>query len=73
MPVNPRPWRAAWCSALLERFGFDVEREDHDAPVWEEGMDPEAVKPSAESEQAQAPVEEVAGKEAELEASVQGS
>jgi predicted metal-dependent phosphoesterase TrpH len=74
MPVNPRPWRAAWCGALLDRLGFEVERRPEHEPVWEAGMDPDAVKPAAESEQDQAPMEEIASKEAEaeLEASVQG-
>jgi predicted metal-dependent phosphoesterase TrpH len=43
-PVDPRPWRAAWGRALLERLGFEVEPGPD--PVWAPGMDPLNVKPS---------------------------
>ncbi|CAN5576927.1 hypothetical protein BH23CHL4_BH23CHL4_15900 [soil metagenome] len=71
MPVNPRPWRAAWCAALLTRLGFEVEGEAGGGPAWHVGMDHDAVHPSAEHAQAEAPMEEDANSEAELEASVQ--
>lgn len=38
-PVDPRPWRAAWGKALLERLDFVVE-DPIEGPVWEPGMDP---------------------------------
>ena len=47
-PVNPRPWRAAWCADLLGRFGITVEGFEGD--VWSEGMDPDAAKPEAEKQ-----------------------
>ncbi len=43
-PVDPRPWRAAWGKALLERLGFVVD-DSAEGPVWEPGMDPLAAKP----------------------------
>lgn len=43
-PVDPRPWRAVWGQALLERLGFTVEADGVD-PVWAPGMDPLAAKP----------------------------
>jgi hypothetical protein len=43
-PVDPRPWRAIWGQALLERLGFTVQA-DGAGPVWAPGMDPLAVKP----------------------------
>lgn len=42
-PVDPRPWRAAWGRALLERLGFEVESGPE--PVWQPGMDPLNAKP----------------------------
>lgn len=50
MPVDPRPWRAAWCAELLARFGIDVEPEDEGA-VWQEGMDPLAAQPEPPKEE----------------------
>jgi predicted metal-dependent phosphoesterase TrpH len=44
MPVDPRPWRAAWCADLLNRLGIVVEAID--APIWESGMDQLAAPPS---------------------------
>lgn len=44
-PVDPRPWRAAWCADLLERLGFAVEPLPAGEPVWTAGMDPLAVVP----------------------------
>lgn len=38
-PVDPRPWRAMWGKALLERLGFAVD-EPADGSIWEPGMDP---------------------------------
>ena len=44
-PVDPRPWRAAWCAALLERLGIAVEPGPAGEAVWAPGMDPLAVVP----------------------------
>jgi 3',5'-nucleoside bisphosphate phosphatase len=38
VPVDPRPFRAAWSAGLLERLGVPVQPAD--GPVWEPGMDP---------------------------------
>lgn len=38
VPVDPRPFRAAWSAALLERLGMPVL--EPDGPAWEPGMDP---------------------------------
>lgn len=38
VPVDPRPFRAAWSADLLERLGISVTRPD--GPAWEPGMDP---------------------------------
>lgn len=46
-PVDPRPFRASWATGLLERFGITVETGD--GPIWEPGMDPNAV-PEKEEE-----------------------
>ena len=45
-PVDPRTWRAAWCRELLGRLGVDVVTMVVDEPVWTEGMDPLAARPS---------------------------
>jgi predicted metal-dependent phosphoesterase TrpH len=45
-PVDPRPWRAAWCGDLLRRLGIEVAVADE--TVWERGMDPDAVVPQPE-------------------------
>ncbi|HWV24468.1 MAG TPA: PHP domain-containing protein [Thermomicrobiales bacterium] len=42
VPVDPRPFHAAWASGLLGRFGFEVV--EPYGPVWEPGMDPNAVQ-----------------------------
>jgi len=42
MPVNPRPFHAAWCAGLLARLGVPVTVPND--PVWERGMDPLAAK-----------------------------
>lgn len=47
-PVDPRPWRAIWCADLLRRLGIEVSEID-ERPVWEVGMDPEAVVPTPEA------------------------
>jgi predicted metal-dependent phosphoesterase TrpH len=49
-PVDPRPWRAAWCVGLLARLGLMVTVPDD--PVWESGMDPLAAPPPDPSKQA---------------------
>ena len=45
-PVDPRPWRAAWCAGLLARLGFVVEMPPIGAAIWAPGMDPDAVVPA---------------------------
>jgi predicted metal-dependent phosphoesterase TrpH len=47
-PVDPRPWRAVWCAALLGRLGVEVVAVAQGAAVWAVGMDPEAVVPQPE-------------------------
>lgn len=42
-PVNPRPWRAAWCRDFLGQFGIIVEPEYEQS--WIEGTDPLSAKP----------------------------
>lgn len=41
VPVDPRPFHAAWAADLLARFGVEVV--EPYGPVWEPGMDPNAV------------------------------
>ncbi len=38
VPVDPRPFRAAWSADLLRRLGVTVD--DPEGPAWEPGMDP---------------------------------
>jgi len=45
-PVDPRPWRAAWCAALLGRLGLEVAPLADGEPVWAPGIDPLAAAPS---------------------------
>jgi 3',5'-nucleoside bisphosphate phosphatase len=47
VPVDPRPYRAMWASALLGRFGVTVAPPE-DGTVWAPGMDPYAVVPKEE-------------------------
>lgn len=47
VPVDPRPFRAAWSAALLQRLGMPVS--DPDGPAWVPGMDP-LVAPEPEPE-----------------------
>jgi len=67
-PVDPRPWRAAWCADLLARLGVDVSPPAAGEPVWAPGMDPLAVVPQPEAAdpdgQADSPGEQI--QEAEL-------
>lgn len=42
-PVDPRPWRAAWCADLLSRLGILVEAPPIGEAIWAPGMDPDAV------------------------------
>ncbi len=44
-PVDPRPWKAAWCAALLGQLGIAVERPVGATRVWACGIDPLAVVP----------------------------
>ena len=44
-PVDPRPWRAAWCRDLLERLGVTVEPLPAGEPAWRPGMDALAAAP----------------------------
>ena len=48
VPVDPRPFRAAWSKALLHRLGVPVA--PHEGPAWEQGMDP-LVAPEPEEKQ----------------------
>ncbi len=50
VPVDPRPFHASWSADLLARFGLQVDAPE--GPVWEPGMDPNAV-PEPEPEPAQ--------------------
>lgn len=43
-PVDPRPWRAMWGKALLERLAFAID-DPAEGPVWEPGMDPMVIVP----------------------------
>lgn len=45
-PVDPRPWRAAWCASLLERLGVRVNPLPDGEAAWIAGMDPLAVVPA---------------------------
>jgi predicted metal-dependent phosphoesterase TrpH len=45
-PVDPKPWRAAWCAGLLERLGLSVDV-DTDGPVWTSSMEPLPAPPPA--------------------------
>jgi predicted metal-dependent phosphoesterase TrpH len=45
-PVDPRPWRAAWCAALLDRLGVAVAPVPEGEPAWAPGMDPHAAAPA---------------------------
>jgi 3',5'-nucleoside bisphosphate phosphatase len=47
-PVDPRPWRAAWCAGLLRRLGVEIVAVPEGAAVWAVGMDPDAVVPASE-------------------------
>lgn len=70
-PVDPRPWRAAWCRDLLGRLGIAVEPTP-DGPDWAPGMDPMAVVPAPveipTSAPEESPGEQLMEVEAELEA-----
>ena len=45
-PVDPMPWQAIWCRALLERLGIEVEPLPPGEPIWQEGMSPVAQVPA---------------------------
>ncbi len=66
MPVDPRPWRAAWCADLLGRLGVAVAPVPAGESVWAPGMDPHAVvPPPPEAEGAvEAPIEAASGEPA---------
>lgn len=75
-PVDPRPWRAAWCAELLARLDVPVEPVAGDAPVWEPGMDTLAAPPSPpqpEEEQAEPPREQLMEVKAEANGSAGGA
>jgi predicted metal-dependent phosphoesterase TrpH len=44
-PVDPRPWKAAWCAALLGRLGVEVDSSASGTRAWACGIDPLAVVP----------------------------
>jgi len=48
VPVDPRPFRAAWSAGLLARFGIVVDAPD--GPVWAPGMDPNATPEKKEDQ-----------------------
>ena len=50
VPVDPRPWRAAWGRALLTRLGYTVAASPDDDD-WSPGMDPRNVKPKRSRKQ----------------------
>jgi predicted metal-dependent phosphoesterase TrpH len=56
MPVYPKPWRAAWSAALLQRLGFVIDL-DPSEPVWTPEMEPLAAAPAPAPEQADTPEE----------------
>jgi predicted metal-dependent phosphoesterase TrpH len=45
-PVDPKPWRAAWCADLLARLGVEVA--PFAPPAWAPGMQPAGEPPPAE-------------------------
>lgn len=56
VPVDPRPFHASWSADLLGRLGLEVDLPE--GPVWEAGMDPNAVpEPEPESAQEQVPAQ----------------
>ena len=61
-PVDPRPWRAAWCAGLLARLGIPVTVPDD--PVWVAGMDTLAALPPDQIKQAEPVAEQAAPAEA---------
>jgi len=76
-PVDPRPWRAAWCAALLGRLGIAVAPVAEGEAVWAAGMDPLAAPPAPPEAPKEAGQEEPAGEqimeaEAELEVAREG-
>jgi hypothetical protein len=58
VPVDPRPFRAAWSAELLRRLGVPVMA--FDGPAWEPGMDP-LVTPELEAKKEPAENVEQAG------------
>lgn len=62
-PVDPHPWRAAWCAELLGRFGIDVEGVAE--PVWVPDPEPPAApqEPAVPQEPAAPGVTEAAESE----------
>ncbi len=71
-PVDPRPWRAAWCTDLPARLGIAVEPVAEGEAVWAPGMDPLAAPPSPpappEAGQTEPPGEQLMEAEAAVEA-----
>ena len=49
-PVDPRAWKACWCTDLLARFGIEVVPDPDSTDVWCEGMDPLAAQPEPAKE-----------------------
>lgn len=65
-PVDPRPWRAAWCSELLSRLGIPVEASPPEE-VWAPGMDALAAPPPpAELAEVEPPGEQLLEATAEM-------
>lgn len=50
VPVDPRPWRAAWGRTLLTRLGYTVAPSPDDED-WSPGMDPRNAKPKRSGKQ----------------------
>lgn len=57
-PVDPRPWHAVWCAALLERLGVDVTSATASGTgtprAWACGDDPQAAAPEPPKSEANA-------------------
>lgn len=48
-PVDPRGWKADWCSQLLGSLGVHVDGASDPLDAWKPGMDPEVVPPPTDN------------------------